>query len=54
MKFAQISPKREQNVRFFRLAFLNEKNDRKMTIPRPLGVPQAIKPDLAGKRKALI
>ena len=48
MKFAQISPKCEQNVRFFRLAFFNEKNERENAILGPLPV----KPDLAGERKA--
>ena len=48
MKFAQISPKCEENVCSFKLGFLNEKSDRKKTILRPLGV----KPDLAGERQA--
>ena len=48
MKFTLISPKCEQNVFFFRLAFFNWKNTRKKTILGASGV----EPDLAGERKA--
>ena len=50
MKFVENVPECEQKSCFFRLGFFNEKNARKKTILWPLGV----KPDLAGKRKALI
>ena len=50
MKCVENVSKCEQKSCFVRSVFLNEKNDRKKTILWPLGV----KPDLAGKRKALI
>ena len=50
MKCVENVPKCDQKACSFRLGFFNEKKPRKKTILWPLRV----KPDLAGKRKALI